>query len=86
MSIVNVYLQLQTTCLHQKTITEIKLPETEENVQQDLLIQKGEKEDKPSLTTFFFFFFYSHPSSTASLPYSHSLLLLPHVLCLCEAV
>lgn len=57
MSIVNVYLQLQTTCLHQKTITEIKLPETEENVQQDLLIQKGEKEDKPSLTTFFFFFF-----------------------------
>lgn len=84
MSIVNIYLQLQTTCLHQKTITEIKLPETEENVQQDLLIQKGEKEDKPSLTTFFFF--YSHPSSTASLPYSHSLLLLPHVLCLCEAV
>lgn len=38
MSTVKVYLQLRIACLHQKKITEIKLPETEENFQQNLLI------------------------------------------------
>lgn len=81
MSTVKVYLQLWIACLHQKKVTEVKLPETEENLQQYLLILKEEKEDKPSLTTFFFQF--PSASSTTSLPYPHSLLLLPHVLCLC---
>lgn len=54
MSTVKVYLQLWIACLHQKKVTEVKLPETEEHLQQYLLILKEEKEDKPSLTTFFF--------------------------------
>lgn len=54
MSTVKVYLQLWIACLHQKKVTEVKLPETEENLQQYLLILKEEKEDKPSLTIFFF--------------------------------
>lgn len=54
MSTVKVYLQLWIACLHQKRLTEVKLPETRENLQQCLFILKGEKEDKPSLTTFFF--------------------------------
>lgn len=81
MSTVKVNLQLWIACLHQKRLTEVKLPETRENLQQCLFILKGEKEDKPSLTTFFFKF--PSASSATSLPYPHSLLLLPRHLCLC---
>lgn len=37
------YLQLRIICSYQKEVTEIKLSEAEKNLQQHLLILKGEK-------------------------------------------